>query len=403
MPSTPATEHLVTSSARSRRPRRITSALVIGLVVAVVSCYGAAHLLAGRYAWARAVAWGESDTGDQFRFPARDVPAGTEVSPLPPGDPPAFLDDPVNLGDTGVPLERWLSVTETRALLVVQHDRLVHEWYAAGVDGQDRQTSFSAAKSFVSTLVGIAVDEGLIRSIADPVTAYLPELAERDPRFEDITLRDLLTMSSGLRYVEEGLPWSDDALTYYGTDLRGLALEHTEVQEPPGTTWHYNNYNPLLLGLVLERATGMPVSDYLATRLWQPLGAEADASWSLDSDASGFEKLESGVNARPRDFARFGLMMLHDGRWNGRQIVSSGWVREATASDTTTDPASFYQYLWWVTPGAGAQRWPFFAMGKFGQLVGVFPEHDAVVVRLGSDTGDVDWRAALTRIANQLG
>ncbi len=403
MPSTSASEHLVTSTARGRRPRRISWAVVAGLVVVAAAFYGAAHLLDGRYAWARAVAWGESDTGDQLRFPERVIRAGTDVSPLPEGDPPAFLDEPVNLDDTGVPLERWLAATDTRALLVLQHDRLVHEWYADGVDPEDRQTSFSAAKSFVSTLVGIAVDEGSIAGVDDPVTAYLPELAERDPRFEEVTLRHLLTMSSGLRYVEEGLPWSDDALTYYGTDLRELALEHTEVEGPPGETWHYNNYNPLLLGLVLERATGMPVSEYMATRLWQPLGAEADASWSLDSDASGFEKLESGVNARPRDFARFGLMMLHDGRWNGRQIVPSGWVHEATASDTTTDPSSFYQYLWWVTPGAGAQRWPFFAMGKFGQLVGVFPEHDAVVVRLGSDTGDVDWRAALTRIADQLG
>ena len=126
-------------------------------------------------------------------------------------------------------------------------------------------------------------------------------------------------------------------------------------------------------------------------------------SWSLDSEASGFEKLESGVNARPADFARFGLMMLHDGRWNGQQIVSTAWVRDATASDTTTDPASFYQYLWWVTPRAGTDRPPFFAMGRFGQLVGVFPDQDAVLVRLGSDTGEVDWRAQLTRMAERLG
>ena len=382
--------------------RRVVLATLVALVVLAAAAYGAAHLLDGRYAWARAVAWGESDTGDQLRFPARTVPAGDEVSPLPTGDTPAALTEPVGLGDTGVPLERFLAATDTTAFLVVHRDRLVLEWYAEGVDPEDRQTSFSAAKSFVSTLVGIAVDEGAIDSVTDPVTTYLPELAERDPRFEQVTIRDLLTMSSGLRYVEQGLPWSDDALTYYGTDLRELALEDTEVEEPPGETWHYNNYNPLLLGLVLERATGMPVSEYLSTRVWQPLGAEADATWSLDSESSGFEKLESGVNARPRDFARFGLMLLHDGRWNGRQVVSRDWVREATAADTSTDPASFYQYLWWVSPRAGEERPPFFATGKYGQLVGVFPEDDAVIVRLGSDTGDRDWRAELTRVADRL-
>ena len=146
----------------------------------------------------------------------------------------------------------------------------------------------------------------------------------------------------------------------------------------------------------------MSVSEFMSTRLWQPLGAEADASWSLDSEQSGFEKMESGINARPVDFARFGLMMLHSGRWNGHQIVSSDWVREATAADTTTDPVSFYQYLWWVTPRTGEERSPYFAMGKYGQLVGVFPAKDMVIVRLGSDYGDVDWEAQLLAIADRI-
>lgn len=184
--------------------------------------------------------------------------------------------------------------------------------------------SFSVAKSFVSTLVGIAIDEGLIGSVEDPVTDYLPELAVRDPRFERITLRDLLTMSSGIRFWETDLPWpwTDDTCTLYGVDLRDVALNGTRIERPPGQEWHYNNYHPLLLGMVLERATGMSVSDYMATRLWQPMGAEADATWNLDSDRSGFEKMESGLNAMPVDFARFGLLSLHDGEWTGTRIVS---------------------------------------------------------------------------------
>ena len=142
-------------------------------------------------------------------------------------------------------------------------------------------------------------------------------------------------MSSGIRYEEQSLPlpWGDDVDTYYGTDLRDLALSATQIVRPPGEEWLYNNYHPLLLGLVLERATGMSVSDYMATRLWQPLGAEADATWNLDSEGSGFEKMESGLNATPVDFARFGQLFLHDGDWNGTRIVSKDWVRAATAAD----------------------------------------------------------------------
>ncbi len=372
------------------------------LLVAGVLLLVSAHLLDGRYAWARAVAWGESDVGDQFRFPARTIPAGDQVSALPRGPQPGGFPEIANLGGTGVELDSFLEATDTRAFLVVRHDRLVYEKYLNGATHNDRQTSFSSAKSFVSTLIGIATDEGFIGSVEDPITAYLPELAERDKRFSDITIRDLLTMSSGLHYREDGLPWSDDALTYYATNLRKLALEHTQVDQAPGRTWHYDNYNPLLLGLILERATNMSVSEFMSTRLWQPLGAEADASWSLDSTSDGFEKMESGINARPVDFARFGLMMLHNGTWNGHRIVSSRWVREATAVDTITDSADFYQYMWWVTPRAETDRSPFFAMGKYGQLIGVFPEQDTVIVRLGSDYGDTDWQAVLIRMADQV-
>ena len=213
------------------RRRWIAVPLVLVLLLGLL--YGSAHLLTGRYAWARAVAWLESDIGDQQRFPARTVPNGDEVSQLLTGPEPAALTAPVNVGGVGRPLDDFLEETGTRAFLVVHDDRLVYERYFDGVEAEELQTSFSAAKSFVSTLVGIAVDEGLLE-VTDPVTAYLPELEERDERFADITIGDLLTMSSGIRYAEDGMPWSDDALTYYGTDLRELALTHTRVEEPAG-------------------------------------------------------------------------------------------------------------------------------------------------------------------------
>ena len=369
-------------------------------------------LVGGVYAWAvtavdssttaRAMVWRDADVGDQHRFPSRAIAAGDGVSPLPDG-PEIDLSGAVPDGE-GADFDSFLRRNETLAFVVVHRDRLVYERYFGGSDRATLQTSFSVAKSFLSTLVGIAIDEGLIGDVDDPVTDYLPELAERDERFGRITLRDLLTMSSGLRYEEPDIPvpWGDDVVTYYGVDLRDVGMNGSQIVEPPGAAWHYNNYNPLLLGMVLERATRMSVSQYMSTRLWQPLGAEADATWSLDSERSGFEKLESGLNVAPVDYARFGLLFLHDGKWNGTRIVSEEWVRAATAADTTTDPAADYQYFWWVDverPGR------FYGIGNLGQYLYVAPDADAVIVRNGRDWNiDSDtWLETFRQIADQLG
>ncbi len=161
-------------------------------------------------------------------------------------------------------------------------------------------TSLSVAKSFTSALTGIAIEDGYIKSAQDSITDYIPELAERDPRFKDIQIRHLLMMASGLRFVDDA-PFStgDGSLTYAFDYLRHLALTETEVVEPPGKTFVYNDYNPILLGMILERATGKPVTTYLQEKIWTPLGMEFDGSWSLDSDASGLRKWQPGLTLAP--------------------------------------------------------------------------------------------------------
>lgn len=296
-----------------------------------------------------------------------------------------------------------LKQTDTAALLVVQGGAVRHEWYAAGSGPEQLRTSFSTVKSVVATLMGLAIADGLVRSVDDPVTRYVPELLEQDPRYADVTIRHLLTMSSGLRYVERPLPWSDDAQTYYGTDLRATALG-SEIIEPPGRSFHYNNYNLLLEGLVLERAVGRPVSEYLSERLWRPMGAEADASWSLDSDRSGFEKMESGLNAVARDYARFGLLYTRGGRADGRQVVPEHWVRQATSAQAAGGPADLYAFHWWTRAGRGhlLPEGHALAQGNLGQYVYVAPDRDVVIVRLGDDVGVEDWPQRLAQLANRL-
>lgn len=386
----------MTRAPRRRWPRRL--AVTLGVVVL---------LPAGVYAWAllsvdssttaRAMVWRDADVGDQHRFPSRVIPAGDEASPLPDG-PEIDLSDLLPGGN----FDSFLRRNETLGFVVVHQDRLVYERYFGGSDRATLQTSFSVAKSFLSTLVGIAIDEGMIGGVDDPVTDYLPELVERDERFERITIGDLLSMSSGLRYEESEIPvpWGDDVDTYYGVDLRDVGLNGSQIVERPGVSWHYNNYNPLLLGMVLERTTGMTVSEYMATRLWQPLGAEADATWSLDSERSGFEKMESGLNAAPVDYARFGLLFLHGGEWNGTRIVSEEWVRAATAAEAS-DPVGFYQYFWWVDDERPDR---FYGLGNLGQYLYVAPDADAVIVRNGGDWNidNETWLETFREIADQL-
>jgi CubicO group peptidase (beta-lactamase class C family) len=400
----PASKDLASNGVPARRRRRWLrrpGMVLVAIALVPLAMYVWAWASVNRSSIARAMWWMEADVGDQFRFPSRTIAAGDDVSPLHPGVEIDLTSPSVGPGDAT--FDEFLRSSDTLAFLVVHDDWLVYERYLGGAGRQARQTSFSVAKSFVSALVGIAIGEGSIDSVSDPVTDYVPELLERDPRFDRITLRDLLTMSSGIRYEEHSLPlpWGDDVNIYYSTDLRDLALNATEIERPPGQEWHYNNYNPLLLGLVLERATGMSVSDYMATRLWQPLRAERDATWSLDSERSGFEKMESGLNATPRDYARFGELFLHDGVWNGERIVPEDWVDEATAADATSDPAEHYQYLWWIDverPGR------FYALGNFGQYIYVAPDADTVIVRNGSDWGvDNDtWLATLRAIADRF-
>jgi len=400
--------HLRPRRARQRQPagwrwlRRSLLGAAALVIVFALSLYTWAWLSTDRSTIARALVWREADIGDQQRFPSRPIPAGGHASALPAG-PKVDLRIPAADGNGTARLDDVLRGTDTRAFVVVHRDRMVYERYFGGSGQKTLETSFSVAKSFVSTLVGIAIDEDRIGSVDDPVTRYVPELAARDPRFKRITLRHLLTMSSGLRYEESSFPSprGDDTYTYYGVDLRKDALDRTEIEQAPGRKWHYNNYNPLLLGLVLERASGMSVAKFMASRLWQPLGAGSDASWSLDSKRSGFEKMESGLNATALDYARFGLLLLHGGEWNGRRIVSGGWVRDATRVHTTTNFPNPYGYFWWID---GKRPDRFYAFGNYGQYIYVDPRADVVVVRLGSDWGfgNEKWLATFRAVADQL-
>ena len=288
--------------------------------------------------------------------------------------------------EESIPFREYLENSGTTAFIIIHGNELIYENYFNGFGHEDTLTTFSISKSFLSTLVGIAITEGYINSIDDVITSYIPELRERDAKFSEITIRHLLTMSSGIKYQNYFSPWSDPSKTYYAPDLRDTAL-NCEILEVPGQRFLYNNYNPLLIGLVLESATGIPVAEYMETRLWQPMGAESGGSWSLDSTRSGFEKMESGINGKAIDIAKLGWLFINNGRNGDVQVVPREWIEEATKRDDTNDPALFYQYFWWVDNEIEA----YWAEGNFGQGLYIYPEQQLVLLRMGKESGNTTW------------
>lgn len=346
----------------------------------------------------RVLRWGDADVYDYQKFPERVIEA-----------PDAHYEFLLALDEDRVrtqfktdsaidDFDSFLADNRTQAFIIIQDDTIIYEQYFNGTRRNSIVTSFSTAKSFTSTLIGIAIEDGYISSVDDPITDYIPELLERDPAFGDITIRNLLMMSSGIRYKEFPFVNGDDAKTYYYPDLQQLALEDTSIVGEPNEKFLYNNYHPLLLGMIIERATGSSVANYLQEKIWKPIGAEYPASWSLDEH--GFEKMESGINARAIDFAKFGRLFLHNGSRDGVQVVPVGWVIEATQADTSTDyenyyPDSFifadgkgyYKYMWW-----GIQRdentYDFMALGNHGQFIYISPSKDLIIVRFGESYGE---------------
>ncbi|SMB83088.1 serine hydrolase domain-containing protein [Deinococcus hopiensis] len=404
------------SRIRTTLPYAASAALLVlfGLVLA----YAAAVVAANGWSQSlRILRWGFPGVTSSAQFPQRVVPTIPHPQELPQHLLTHFPQDVILPGHNGsrVNLEQFLRDTNTRAFIVVRGDQVIYERYFHGSNHASLQLSFSTVKSLMSTLVGIAIQEGKIRSVQDQVTEYLPELSGRG--LDALTIRDLLTMSSGIPFQNADVfpllaPFTDEAKLFYTQDARRRALGVHAGPEPVGKYFRYNDYHPLLEAVILERVTGRSVSAYLSEKLWKPLGMTAPASWNLDRP-SGMEKTEDGLNARAIDFARFGLLFLHHGRWQGRQLVPRAWVDEAVTFDPSDQrpwrvsaywPAQggFYKYHWWGLHGTSGPD-DYFALGHLGQVIYVSPAHHAVVVRFGGESRlEQAWPLAIRRLLSQV-
>jgi CubicO group peptidase (beta-lactamase class C family) len=272
------------------------------------------------------------------------------------------------------------------AFLVIKDSELVYEKYWKNHDENSLTNSFSVAKTFVALLVGIAIDEGKIKSLDEPVGNYLPEYNNHP----ELKIKHLLNMSSGINFDEDyKSPFGHMAKAYYGTDLYELNSDY-QVTETPGKTWRYLGGNTLILSFVLEKATGKSIAEYMSEKIWQPIGAKNTALWNLDSE-NGREKAYCCFYSNARDFARIGQLLINKGKWNGQTIISEAFLKQAMngaqgLKDANGKLVDFYGYQLWIAEYKNKKV--YYARGILGQYIITIPEKRLVIVRLGNKRGE---------------
>lgn len=277
-------------------------------------------------------------------------------------------------------VDSYMAANRVSGLLVVKDGKILLEKYGLGRGPNDRWTSFSVAKSVTSTLVGAAIQDGKIKSLDSPVTDYIPEL--KGSAYEGVTVRQMLMMSSGVKWNEDYAdPKSDVAqagvrMLEPGVDPMVSYLRRLPRAHPPGTQFSYNTGETDLVGILVSNAVGMPLAEYASRKIWKPYGMERDAVWM--TDLADRERGGCCISMTLRDYARIGQFILDGGKANGKAVVPPDWVSEATRVeiDNGSGPGAGYGYFWWIR---APDRYE--AVGIFGQSITTFPKERLIVVQ----------------------
>jgi CubicO group peptidase (beta-lactamase class C family) len=286
-------------------------------------------------------------------------------------------------------IDDYMKSQRAAGLIIIQNNKIRLEKYSLGYDVKGRWTSFSVAKSFTSTLAGAALRDGYIRSLNDKVTAYIPDL--KGSAYDDVTVRQLLTMTSGVKWNEDYTnPNSDVALfgkhsAEPGVDVTVSYMRRLPREAPAGSKWLYKTGETNLIGVLVSKATGKTLSAYLSEKVWKPYGMEQDAVWMLGN--TGHEISGCCISASLRDYARLGQFILEGGKIHGKSIFPADWLPQATTKQAETGaPGRGYGFQWWTY-----DEGMFAAQGIFGQSVFVDPKRQLVIVTNG------DWPTAIDR------
>lgn len=330
-------------------------------------------LFSGKLYYWKAIIYNFADIDDLDIFNTRSVKTANPKDWM--------LSTTYNKKEISTRLLKELEDFQSVAFLVIKNDSIVYERYWEAYSDSSLSNSFSVAKSIIGILTGIALDEGKIKSLDEPVGNYIPKYKEGANA--GLTIRHLLIMSSGLDWDESySSLTSKTTEEYYGTRLN-KQMSKLKVVSEPGKNFDYMSCNTQLLAMVLKKATGKNISEYASEKLWIPINAKHEARWSLDHK-EGNEKAYCCFYSNARDFARLGKLYLDSGKWGGRQIVSEKYVMESIEPAPLLDkgmPNQVYGYHWWLGNEGGQKI--FYARGLSGQYIIVIPEKKIIIVRLG--------------------
>ena len=266
---------------------------------------------------------------------------------------------------------------KTKSFLVIKNDSILFEKYYDGHKQTDISNSFSVAKSIVTSMMGKAIMEGKIKSLNQPVSDFFEEY--KDGMASELTVGDLASMSSGMKWNEKYYSVINiTSESYFTDDLRSVILRQ-EIENKPGQAFRYSSGDTQLLAMVIEKATGTSLSDYLSQKFWSPMGAETIALWQIDSKESGMEKAYCCIAATARDFARFGKLYIDKGKWGDTEILDPSFVE--LSLKPVFDDSPFYGYGWWLYEYEGKKV--FTMNGHRGQFVISFPDENIIIVRQG--------------------
>jgi CubicO group peptidase (beta-lactamase class C family) len=349
----------------------------------------------------RTIFWNLAGQEDIKRFPSTKIKADTATFDFfTNSEPkPLFIDQYSSAGSNSIPLDIFLKdFKHNLAFLVIKDDSILFEQYGEEYNRESIVTTFSVSKSIVAMIIGVALEEGLITSLQDPITKYLPELDKQ--KFGEITIEHLLLHTSGIRFKERYLnPFNNDiARYYYGRNVNS-AIDKLHVEHRPGVSFHYHSANTQLLGLIISHATGMSVSEYFQDRIWSKIGTEHDASWST-YEKQPIEKTFCCFNSTPEDLAKFGKLVMNGGVWNGQQLIPKDWIDKTHARSIENGSIWGYQYHMIL----GLKEYgDFMSQGLYDQYIYMMPEKNILIISVNAThKPSINWRLVFLQIVDQL-